>query len=164
MSNWIDMAACCCKVKAGDGEDDVKELIDLELHCSLPGEDAKDEVRTRQIWLIIAVRAKSVMAKMISRNWLVWNFAVLCQVTMWKMKSALDRFGCSLLQGLSWWWWGWYQEIDWFGTSLFCVRRWSERWSPHWTDLVTPWSFWIINRRQGWTSCNDRIENWGLWW
>ena len=43
------MAACCCKVKAGDGEDDVEELIDLELHCSLPGEDAKDEVRTRQI-------------------------------------------------------------------------------------------------------------------
>ena len=55
--------------KKGDGEDDIKNLIDLELHWSVPDNDAKDEVCTIRIWpLMIAARAKLVIVKMMSRN------------------------------------------------------------------------------------------------
>ena len=42
----------------GDGEDDIKNFIDLELHWSMPDDDAKDEVCTVRIWPPIAARAK----------------------------------------------------------------------------------------------------------
>ena len=44
--------------KKGDGEDDIKNFIDLELHWSMPDDDAKDEVCTVRIWPPIAARAK----------------------------------------------------------------------------------------------------------
>ena len=53
---------------AGGGEDDIKNLIDLELLWSVPDDDAKDEVCTGQIWPLIAARAKLVIVKMMSRN------------------------------------------------------------------------------------------------